>query len=76
MENFNCDPNKRRFFRELQSIVNRHTLLFCDVNALPTSTYTYISQNQSGAGSWLDYILSSKKQQVCQVKILYGETLL
>ena len=48
MGDFSCDPNKVRFFRELQSMANRHILLCCDVDALPAFTYTYISQKQSG----------------------------
>ena len=55
-------------------MANRYILLFCDVDALPASTYTYISQNQYGTCSWLDHILSSKKEVVSPVKILYGET--
>ena len=55
-------------------MANRHSLLCCDEEALPAFIYTYISQNQSGICSWLDHILSSKKEFVCEVKILYGET--
>ena len=62
MEDFSYNPIKGRFFRELQSTANGHSLLCCDVYALPASTYTYISQNQSGTYSWLDHILSSKKE--------------
>ena len=40
---FNCDPNKGRFFRKLQSMANRHILLFSDVEVLPASTHTNIN---------------------------------
>ena len=56
MGEFHCDPNKGRFLRELRSMANRHSLLCCNVDALPASTYTYISQNQSATCSWLDHI--------------------
>ena len=61
MGDFNCEPNKDRFFRELQFMTNRHSLLCCDVDAFPFSKCTYMSQNQSGTCSWIDHILSSKK---------------
>ena len=75
MGDCNCDPNKGRFFWELQSMANSHSLLCCDVHTPPASTFKYISLNQSATCIWLDPILTSKKELVCQVKILYRETL-
>ena len=75
MGDFYCDPNKGRFYRKLQSMANRDNLLCSDVDVLPASTYTYITQKQSATCSWLDHILLCQKKLVSQVKVLYEQNL-
>ena len=72
MGDFNCDPNKGRFFKEFDYFSRQHSLYMSDIEKLPPETYTYISQNSSAVTSWLDHILSSKADIVNNVHVMYG----
>ena len=71
----NCDPQKGRFFREMNDFVISHQLLISDVDQLPLTSYTYISQNSRASTSWLDHIIASNSRLVGDVSIHYGSVL-
>ena len=52
---FNADPNKGRFWREL-SILSESLSLHCLDSKLPRDTFTYLCPAKSST-SWLDHIL-------------------
>ena len=71
---FNADPNKGRFFKELKSFSNENSLIIIDNEALPANSYTYVSSNDSGGTSWLDHVLCSSANIVANINISYGHT--
>jgi hypothetical protein len=71
---FNCDPNKGRFFTEFSNLIQTYHLHAVDLD-LSQDNFTYISAGQNCATSWLDHIVASKKSNVKNVDIMYGLTL-
>ena len=69
---FNCDPNKGRFYRELNVLNSTHSLFISDVMNLPADSFTYMSSNSTCSTSWLDHIVTSKLDLVQDINILYG----
>ena len=55
---FNSDPNKGRFWRELNAFLERNGL-YHDVGLLSQDTFTYLSPS-SNTTSWLDHIVCNK----------------
>ena len=72
---FNCDPTKGRFYRELSSLISTHSLHVTDVINLPADSYTYMSSNSTCSTSWLDHVVTSRLDLVRNIDILYGVTL-
>ena len=68
---FNCDPNKGRFFKLFMDFANRHSLICYDIMNLPRSSYTYVSSNSYCSTSWLDHLLVSNSSLVAEFTILY-----
>ena len=56
---FNADPKKGRFWRELSDFMRSFSLLALD-DQLPQDTFTYLCPARSTT-SWLDHVLCSKK---------------
>jgi hypothetical protein len=56
---FNCDPIKHSNFQELANICDNSGLLFCDIEQLPPSTFTYFNEALDSK-SWIDHILTSR----------------
>ena len=71
---FNCDPNKGRFFHELSQFAIEKGLHICDVNKLPADTYTYISETNNCSTSWIDHVLSTDADIIYDIRVLYGVT--
>ena len=73
MGDFNCDPNKGRFFKEFINFTNNLGLQVVDLE-LPNDSFTYVSSGQTCSTSWLDHIVSSKSMHVHSINIMYGYT--
>ena len=71
---FNCDPNKGRFFNELNNFVIEQGLKICDVDKLDQDTYTYISDSNNCSTSWIDHVLCTDPLIVDDISVLYGVT--
>ena len=71
---FNCDPNKGRFFREFQSLVVTCNFIISDTESLPPDSFTYISQSPGCGTSWIDHVLVSSRSLIDSISILYGMT--
>ena len=71
---FNCDPNKGRFFNEFKGFTDAFELVCADIDRLPSDSYTYINSNQCVSTSWLDHIVTSKNNLVMNIAIMYGYT--
>ena len=71
---FNCDPVKSRFFKELKSLCAIFDLRISSLNNLPADSFTFISRNQICGTSWLDHIISSNSARVKNLSILYNLT--
>ena len=71
---FNCDPNKGRFFNEFSLFTESFDFYMTDILCMPPSSYTYISRNQVCSTSWLDHVLSSRSELLSNFNILYGTT--
>ena len=69
---FNCDPHKGRFYKELKNFCSNFNIHICDVDRLPANSFTYISQNESCNTSWIDHILTSNSNIVENIDINYG----
>ena len=69
---FNCDPNKGRFFSQFKTFYESHSLACLDINLLPNSSYTYISSNSYFSTSWLDHLLVSNPSITKNLSILYN----
>ena len=59
MGDFNADPNKGRFWRELQNFILSKYRLLTDVDYLSEDTFSYLSPAHNTT-SWLDHALLSK----------------
>ena len=71
---FNCDPVKSRFFKELKSFCAIFDLRVSSLDNLPVDSFTFISRNQICGTSWLDHILTSNLALVKDLSILYDYT--
>ena len=71
---FNCDPEKGRFFSELKMFSSLFDLNLSSVQNLPLDTYTFIGRNQICSTSWLDHVLSSNVNILNNFSVLYGYT--
>ena len=71
---FNADPNKGRFYRELLKFSFENSLQIFDVEKMPSESYTYVSQNAACSSSWLDHICTSNSNLIMDPKIMYGQT--
>ena len=71
---FNCDPVKSRFFKELKSFCAIFDLEISSLSNLPIDSFTFISRNQICGTSWLDHILTSNSALVNDLSILYDYT--
>ena len=71
---FNGDPFKGRFYKEVKLFANEYSFFMSDVELLPDSSHTYVSCNSSCSTSWIDHFLSSNNQIVSSCEILYGVT--
>ena len=67
----NADPARGRFFKEFQNFVETHSLHMADISTLPSSSYTYISSNSTCSTSWLDHVVSSRKDLTKNQQIFY-----
>ena len=70
---WNADPAKGRFYKELSAFVSTFSLSLVDVGALPADSFSYVSGNGSLGTSWIDHTISSDGF-VDKCKILYGYT--
>ena len=68
---FNCDPNKGRFFSEFKNFYTTNNLIPYDIVNLPLDSFTYISSNDTFSTSWLDHLLASEKCEISNFTILY-----
>ena len=68
----NADPSKGRFFRELKSFIDDHTLYLNDVNSLPATSYSYVSSTSVCSSSWIDHVAVSRPELTTNHNILYG----
>ena len=72
---FNSDPVKSRFFKELKSFCAIFDLKISSLDNLPADSFTFISRNQSCGTSWLDHIIiSSNSAMIKNPSILYNFT--
>ena len=72
---FNADPIKySRFFLELNTFKQNHSLIMNDVEFLPKNSYTYISSNSVAGTSYIDHVLVSKSDLTTNHQVLYGST--
>ena len=71
---FNCDPEKGRFFHEASKFSKENALLFGDILNLPIDSYSYISENSICSTSWIDHFLISDSNVLGNFVILYGAT--
>ena len=71
---WNCHPNRGRFFHEFLNLTNEHALTKADLDNLPPFSYTYISSNNSAGCSWLDHVACSRPTIVSNFNIMYGST--
>lgn len=71
MGDFNADPNKGRFYRELLNFCDRKKLIICDKD-LDNKTFTYLCPATSTT-SWLDHVMCSESvlPLIGDVKVLY-----
>ena len=53
---FNSDPNKRRFFKELKCFIDAFELDCPDIDKLKSDSYTCINKNQIFSTSWSDHM--------------------
>ena len=72
---FNADPNKGRFWREL-SVFSESLSLSCLDSKLPRDTFTYLCPAKSST-SWLDHILCTNQLFQCfsNVYVEYGDAI-
>jgi hypothetical protein len=70
---FNADPIKGRFWAEIEKIVTNKGLFVAD-SVLPMDSFTYLSAAHNST-SWLDHIITSDKNCIKEVNILYGKTI-
>ena len=71
---FNCDPNKGRFFKEFSKFVNDFSLNAADIRSLPEDTHTYVSRNNNCSTSWLDHLVVTNTNLVSSISVMYGDT--
>ena len=71
---FNSDPVKSRFFKELKSFCAIFDLKISSLDNLPADSFTFISRNQTCGTSWLDHIISSNSNMIKNPSILYNFT--
>jgi len=71
---FNCDPHKGRFFRELFKLVTDLSLVIRDIESLPSDSYSYVSRNNICSTSWLDHVVTSQTCTPRDFEIMYGLT--
>ena len=71
---FNADPNKGRFWRDLYDFMNSLSLVHAD-RILPQDTFTYLCPSRDST-SWLDHILCSNhvEQSICKIYVDYNKT--
>ena len=72
---FNCDPNKGRFFNEFFIAMNGLSLSIVDIDRLPQDSHTYVARNSTCSTSWLDHVAASDPNIISNVFIKYGFTL-
>ena len=71
---FNCDPNKGRFYPIFCETLEYLSLFAADIIKLPMNTYSYMSRNEACSTSWLDHVISSNLQMVSDIDVMYGLT--
>jgi len=71
---FNCDPVKSRFFKELSKLVRELSLCVRDLENLPADSYSYVSRNNVCGTSWLDHVVSSSTCNPHSFELMYGIT--
>ena len=71
---FNSDPYKGRFFKELLRFSNNHELVCADVDNLSTDSFTFISRNDHCGTSFIDHVFASRSDITSNHSILYGFT--
>jgi len=69
---FNCDPNKGRFFTELDKLTRDSSLCIRDIESLPADSYSYVSRNNTCSTSWLDHVITSSNCVPRNIEICYG----
>ena len=57
------------------NLTTDHTLIRADLDSLPSTSYSYISANNSAGCSWIDHVVCSDSTIVANCDIMYGETL-
>ena len=72
---FNCDPNKGRFYREFSDFARSHDLIPYDILNLPLDSFTYVSSTSSANTSWLDHVLVSEQCKLLKFQIMYDYAL-
>ena len=71
---FNSDPTKGRFFKELHSFVTECSLTFADIECLPSTSHTYIGSNDACSTSFIDHVICSSPCDINNIEIMYGTT--
>ena len=71
---FNADPSKGRFWKELETFKSSLSLTCADVSSLPNDSFTYLSPAHNTT-SWLDHILVSDMGIIDKVKIEYEKAI-
>ena len=71
---FNADPNKGRFFRELNLFLSNNSMYANDINSLPNASYAYISPNSICGTSFINHAIASRVDLTCNHKVIYGYT--
>ena len=68
---WNCDPNKGRFFQQAMELCGKYDLCMSDVNLLPENSFTYLSNNNACSTSWLDHVSCSTGVEISKIRIMY-----
>ena len=70
VSNFNSDPNKGRFYTELNNLTNALEYIVSDVDRLPPDSYTYLRANPSAGSSRIDHAVISRSKLVSSHKTI------
>ena len=71
---FNCDPNKGRFYKYFCETLDELSMKSVDILRLPVDSFTYISRNNTCSTSWLDHVVTNKVGNVSNLNIMHGYT--